>query len=462
MSGETKTSPCNTEALQIIRMPITALKGSNRNARTHSDKQIDLICRSIREFGFNNAVLVDGKNTVVAGHGRLEAARRLGLESVPTVRLEHLSEAQVRAYRIADNRIAELSDWDAELLRLEILELSEMELAGVLDFEVTLTGFDTPEIDIILGGAVDKKKEAPAERVDLPDANAVAVTQPGDLWELGSHRILCADSLQEESYTRLMGAESARMIVTDPPYNVPITGHVRTGDGGGHREFAMGVGEMSESQFLDFLRQVLRVSVAWVMDGGIVMVCMDWRHIADLITAGKAEGLALINLCVWNKTNGGMGSLYRSKHELVAVFKRGRAPHVNNVELGRHGRYRTNVWDYAGVNTFRRGRAEDLVDHPTVKPTALVADAIRDVSHRGEIVLDPFSGSGATLLAAEATGRRARVIEIDPLYVDVAIRRWQAKTGGEATLAATGETFAERERALRDAVGPDASDHGEV
>ncbi|MCB1390268.1 MAG: site-specific DNA-methyltransferase, partial [Rhodobacteraceae bacterium] len=302
MSGKTKTSPCNTEALQIIQMPITALTGFDRNARMHSDKQIDMIGQSIREFGFNNPVLVDGKNTVVAGHGRLEAARRLGLESVPTVRLEHLSEAQVRAYRIADNRIAELSDWDEDLLRLEILELSEMELAGALDFEVSLTGFDTPEIDIILGGAVDKKKEAPAERVDLPDDNAVAVTRPGDLWLLGSHRLLCADSLQDDSYARLMGDETARMIVTDPPYNVPITGHVRTGDGGGHREFAMGVGEMSEAQFLDFLRQALRVSAARVMDGGIVMVYMDWRHIGDLITSGKAEGLALINLCVWNKT----------------------------------------------------------------------------------------------------------------------------------------------------------------
>lgn len=460
--SKTKTTPCNTGALQITEQPIRALKAYARNARKHGDKQVDLIARSIREFGFLNPILVDGANSIVAGHGRLEAARRLGLETVPTVRVDHLSEAQVRAYRLADNRIAELSDWDEDLLRLEILDLSELELTGALDFDVTLTGFDTPQIDLLIG-APKAEAAVPAERVDLPDANTVAVTQPGELWQLGRHRILCADALKEVSYTDLMAGESARMVFTDPPYNVPISGHVRTGDGGGHREFAMGVGEMSESEFRDFLRQSLSASVARVMVGGIVMVCMDWRHIAELIDAGKAEGLALINLCVWNKTNGGMGSLYRSKHELVAVFKTGRAPHVNKVELGRHGRYRTNVWDYAGVNAFRRGRAEDLVDHPTVKPTALVADAIRDVSQRGEIVLDPFSGSGTTLLAAEKTGRVARVIELDSLYVDVAIRRWQALTGEQAVLAATGESFATHERALRDGAGAaDAADHAEV
>ncbi|WP_050664379.1 DNA-methyltransferase [Roseovarius tolerans] len=243
-----------------------------------------------------------------------------------------------------------------------------------------------------------------------------------------------------------MGDARARMVFTDPPYNVPINGHVRMGEASGHRDFAMGVGEMSDAQFQAFLCGFIRETAAMVMEGGICMICMDWRHVADLVLAGKAEGLSLLNLCVWNKTNGGMGSLYRSKHELVCVFKKAGASHVNNVELGRHGRYRTNVWDYAGVNTFRKGRDADLVDHPTVKPTALVADAVRDVSHRGEIVLDPFCGSGATLLAAEQVGRIARAIELDPLYVDVAIRRWQQATGRSATLVGSGETFADREQ----------------
>ncbi|MCT2539961.1 site-specific DNA-methyltransferase [Sedimentimonas flavescens] len=442
-----KTAPAATRG--ITHLPITALKPYERNARTHNDKQVDLIARSIREFGFNNPILIDGAQNIVAGHGRFEAAKRLGLATVPTVLLEHLTEAQVRAYRIADNRIAELSEWDPEILRVEIVDLSDLELAGDLDFDVTLTGFDTAQIDVLIDGPAASAAAAPAETVEEPGPDAIAVARPGEMWHLGRHRILCGDALAEGSYAALMAGEAARMIFTDPPYNVPINGHVRTGETGSHREFAMGVGEMSESQFRDFLRVAIRQSAAKLMDGGISMICMDWRHVADLIEAGKAEGLTLINLCVWNKTNGGMGSLYRSKHEMICIFKKGAAPHVNNVELGRHGRYRTNVWDYAGVNTFRRGRAADLVDHPTVKPTALVADAIRDVSHKGEIVLDPFSGSGATLLAAEKSGRTARVIELDPLYVDVAIRRWQALTGQEAVLAETGEGFDAREAALR-------------
>ena len=248
------------------------------------------------------------------------------------------------------------------------------------------------------------------------------------------------------------------MVFTDPPYNVPVNGHVRSGNGGDHREFAMASGEMSDAEFRAFLADVMALLLGQLVDGGIAMVCMDWRHIEELIAAGKACGFELINLCVWNKTNGGMGSLYRSKHELIATFKKPGARHVNNVELGRHGRNRTNVWDYAGVNTFGAGREADLVDHPTVKPTALVADALMDVSHRGDIVLDSFGGSGATLLAAEKTGRRARLIELDPLYVDVAIRRWQEMTGKEAVLSGSDETFNARANAYAD-LSEKESDH---
>jgi len=427
--------------LVVTQTPVAALKPYARNPRRHTDKQIDLLARGIEEFGFLIPVLIDQAMTVVAGHGRLEAAKRLGMATVPTALLDHLTPAQVKAFRIFDNKMAELSDWDEGVLRLEIGDLVELEISGVLEFDVSLTGFDTPEIDILLGGA---EPSGPAETVAVPDEAAAAVTRPGDLWILGSHRILCGDALEPASYDRLLGAEKARMVFADPPYNVPIAGHVRTGTAPGHREFAMGVGEMTTSEFRDFLARFIRLSRAVSLDGAIFDVCMDWRHIDDLIAAGKAEGLDLNNLCCWRKTNGGMGSLYRSQHELVAIFKAGKAPHVNNVELGRHGRYRTNVWDYAGVNAFRKGREADLVDHPTVKPTALVADAIRDVSRRGEIVLDPFGGSGSTLLAAEKTGRRARLIELDPLYVDVAIRRWRELTRQEAVLEASGETYADR------------------
>ncbi len=418
-----------------------------RNARRHSDRQIDLIVRSIRTFGFVNPILVDRGGVIVGGHGRYEAALRLGLESVPVVEIDHLSPDEIRAYRIADNRIAELSDWDEDTLRLEITALVDLELAGSIDFEVSLTGFATPEIDLILEPAAAKPKVT--ESVELPDPGAAAVTRAGDLWHLGPHRLICGDALSASVHSTLLGCDQVRMVFTDPPYNVPIQGHVRIGSSSGHREFAMGVGEMSEGQFRGFLAESLGRAVAQTMPGAVLMVCMDWRHVEELVAAGKSLGLDLLNICVWNKTNGGMGSLYRSKHELICVFRSGKAPHVNNVELGRHGRYRTNVWDYAGVNTFRRGRAADLADHPTVKPTALVADAIRDVTHRGDIVLDPFGGSGTTLLAAEKTARVARLVELDPLYVDTAIRRWQALTGRAAVLAGTGETFAEREQALQ-------------
>lgn len=456
------TDPVAKPPSRIIDLPTGDLVPYGRNARRHSDKQIDLIARSIRAFGFVNPILIDRDRNIIAGHGRYEAAKRLGRATVPTILIDHLDPAQIRAYRIADNRIAGLSDWDEAVLRLEIADLVELEFNGALDFEVSLTGFDTPQIDLLLDPGAGKGSAAPAETVELPEQDAVAVTRPGDLWLLGAHRLLCGDALSAEDHAMLLGDDRVAMVFTDPPYNVPIRGHVRTGGATAHREFAMAVGEMDDAGFRSFLARSLGASLVGLVPGGILMVCMDWRHIEDLIAVGRGLGLGLLNLCVWNKSNGGMGSLYRSKHELVALFKHGTAPHVNNVELGKHGRYRTNVWDYAGVNTFRRGRAEDLVDHPTVKPTALVADAIRDVSHRGDVVLDPFGGSGTTLLAAEKTGRRARLIELDPLYVDVIIRRWQDLTGKEARLAATGESFAERKRRAAEAPPPQVVGVAEV
>ncbi|MWD26087.1 DNA methylase N-4 [Aquicoccus sp. SCR17] len=443
-------------------MPLDELKPYSRNTRRHSDRQIDLLAKAIQEFGFVNPIVVDDQGVIVAGHGRYAAAQRLKLKIAPVLRVRHLSESQIRAYRIADNRIAELSCWDEEFLRLEIIDLSQLELDGSLGFDLSLTGFGTAELDIIIDSVGDNASEEAPERVEMPEHDALAVCRPGDIWQLGEHRIFCGSALEEASYRHLLKDEVAQMVFTDPPYNVPIAGHVRTGDGGGHREFAMGVGEMSTSEFRAFLGTALGLSRAVVVDGAITMVCMDWRHISDLIEAGRTEELQLLNFCVWNKTNGGMGSLYRSKHELVCIFKQGRAAHVNNVELGRHGRYRTNVWDYAGVNTFGRSRTADLADHPTVKPTALVADAIKDVTHRGDIVLDPFGGSGSTLLAAEKTARRARLIELDPLYVDVAIRRWQKLSGEDAVHVSSGETFAGRAAIGANHRATGEADHGEA
>ena len=433
---------------KVVQQPLSQLKPYANNNRVHTARNVKKLETSVAQFGFVTPILVDGAGMIIAGHGRYEAAKSLGLASVPTVIADHLSAAEVRALRIADNKLAELSDWNEEALQIEFADLMEFGLEGELEFSLDITGFETPEIDIIIGGVGEDA--APTETVETPDPGQVPVARPGDLWQLGAHRILCGDALQECNVARVLEGEAPRMVFTDPPYNVQVQGHVRSGNGGAHREFAMASGEMSEAEFRQFLASFLKPVVGVLLDGGVAMVCMDWRHIEELITAGKAAGLELLNLCVWNKSNGGMGSLYRSKHELVCIFKRPGAAHVNNVELGKHGRNRTNVWDYAGVNSFGKTREADLVDHPTVKPTGMVADALMDVSHRGDVVLDVFGGSGATLLAAEKTGRRARLIELDPLYVDVAIRRWQAETGEEAVLVDTGETFNDRLAASED------------
>lgn len=428
---------------KVVQTQIIDLQPYANNNRVHTAKNIGRLKQSVAQFGFVTPILVDHAGTIIAGHGRFEAAKALGIKSVPTVVVDHLSPAEVRALRIADNKLAELSDWDEEALQIEFSELMDLSLGGELEFGLDITGFEVPEIDLIIGG-VGGETDQPAETVEEPDRSKPAVTRLGEHWTLGEHRILCGNSLEADSYTRILNGELAQMVFTDPPYNVPVQGHVRSGNGGDHREFAMASGEMSDDQFQAFLQTFLIHTVEGLPKGGVAMVCMDWRHISDLITTGKSCGLDLINLCIWNKTNGGMGSLYRSKHEMVCIFKKPGASHINNVELGKHGRNRTNVWDCAGVNSFGKGREADLADHPTVKPTALVADALMDVSHRGGVILDAFGGSGATLLAAEKTGRRARLIELDPLYVDVAIRRWQEMTGEMAVHTQTGETFDER------------------
>lgn len=434
-------------ASQVVQKPINQLKPYTQNNRVHTRTSVKKLMVSITKFGFVIPILAKSDGVVIAGHGRLEAAKALNLKTVPVVYADHLTDAEARALRIADNKLAELSEWNEEALQIELGELVDLSLAGELDFDLDITGFELPEIDIIIGGSETPQVE---ETVPIPGPNEPTVTQIGDLWSLSEHSILCGDSLEASSFCSLLGPKKPRMIFTDPPYNVAINGHVRGGDKG-HREFAMASGEMSEGEFRDFLSSFIVHAFDFIMNGGVAMICMDWRHIEELIATSKSAGFELINICVWNKTNGGMGSLYRSKHELVAVFKKAGAAHVNNVELGKHGRNRTNVWDYAGVNAFGFGREADLVDHPTIKPTALVADAIMDVTNRGDLVLDCFGGSGTTLLAAQQTGRIARLIELDPAYVDVAIRRWQDKTGQDAVHKKTGQTWKQRQAQVKEA-----------
>ena len=388
----------------------------------------------------------------MAGHGRLNAAKLLGMEQVPTIRLDQMTEAQKRAFVIADNKLAENAGWDRKLLALELQYVCELDI----DFDLTTTGFETGEIDVLLG-------EIDADGIDgldqLPelDHSEPPVSCAGDLSSLGPHRVLCADSREKESFDRLFRGTLAQMAFIDPPYNVPIDGHVSGLGAIRHPEFAMASGEMPPQEFITFLQTAFGHSANHSINGSIHFICMDWRHLLELLTAGQGVYSELKNLCVWNKNNGGMGSLYRSKHELVFVFKAGSGPHINNVDLGRHGRNRTNVWDYAGVNTLREGRLEELAMHPTVKPVALVADAILDCSKRGGLVLDCFGGAGTTLIAAQKTGRRAYLIELDPIYVDVTIRRFEKITREKAVHADTGLGFAHLEKQRREQAGGFAS-----
>lgn len=409
----------------VVERLINELKPHDKNPRTHSKRQIEQIAKSMKRFGFVNPVLLDQDGNILAGHGRIEAARSLGLESVPTLDIGSMSDAERRAYIVADNRLAELAGWDHELLGLEM----EAILAAIPDFDVGAIGFDDGELDALLAAG-----EGPTETDQIPEVEAgkPAVTRPGDIWQLGSHRIMCGDARDKVALDQLMNGEVAQMIFTDPPYNVKVDGHICGMGSVKHREFAMAAGEMSKAEFTGFLGDVLTNLATVSSDGSIHYVCMDWRHIGELLEAGDRAYAELKNLVVWNKDNGGMGTFYRSKHELVFVFKNGTAAHINNFGLGEKGRYRTNVWDYAGVNSLKKGRDEELAMHPTVKPAAMVADAIRDCSARNGSVLDVFSGSGTTIIAAERTGRRCYAMELDPLYVDVAIRRWQAETGLEA------------------------------
>ena len=365
------------------------------NARTHSKRQIKLIGRSIERFGWTNPILVSDDNEVVCGHGRLEAAKLLGLERVPVVQLSNLSAAELRAYVIADNAIALKGGWDSDMLAIELQGLV------AIGFDMELTGFELGEIEVILDGAAEKTADADRADDDLPDDDgSPAISRLGDTWQLGSHLLVCGDARDEAAYRAVLGDDQADVVVTDPPYNVKIDGHVSGLGATKHKEFAFASGEMSEQEFTAFLGSFLKTTVAYLRPGGIVFCFMDWRHLGELLAAGRTCELELKNLCVWCKDNAGMGTFYRSQHELVLVFKAPGGPHTNTFELGQHGRHRTNVWKYAGVNTFRTGRGEELAMHPTVKPVALIADAIKDVSRHKEIVLDPFSGSGSTLIAA--------------------------------------------------------------
>jgi len=419
-----------------------------RNARKHSKKQIRQIADSIERFGFTNPILVDDDDMILAGHGRVAAAALLGIETVPTLRLSAMSEADKRAYILADNKIAENAGWDIDILAGEL----EFILGVTPTIDIGLIGFSIAEVDAILDGGESPHQPHDEKDEIIPEATSEPVTRLGDLWQLGGHKLVCGDARHQGSFSRLMtnsngSPELAQMMFTDPPYNVQIDGNVS--GRGRHREFVMASGEMSPAAFVAFLVSVCQLAARWSRNGSIHFVCMDWRHMDEIQAAGRLVYAELKNLIVWVKDNAGMGSFYRSRHELIFAFKNGTAPHFNSFELGQNGRHRSNVWHYRGANTPTRESREALALHPTVKPVAMVADALRDCSQRGGIVLDPFCGSGTIFIAAQKTGRNARAIELDPIYCDTAIRRWQLFAKDDAILLETGETFEQVETRLR-------------
>jgi len=418
--------------LRVEYLPIDALRPADRRVRISTASQNAKVELSLRQFGVCAPILIDNDNRVLHGHIVWEAARRLGLETIPTVRIDHLNKTERRALSIALNRIGETGEWDVEALKVEFEELID------LDQEIFATGFELAEVDALL--LEDERSEDEADA--LPPLPQLATSLPGDVWMLGDHRLAHGDARDREVYTRLVAEdESVRLTLTDVPFNVPIRGHC-TGQAH-HREFKIAHGELSREEFDAFNKDWMRLASAVLVEGGLLATFIDWRSVDLILSAGRELGLDLLNVVVWAKSNAGQGSLWRSQHEMLPVLKKGSAPHINNIELGRWGRYRSNVWTYPGASTLGSDAREGLAVHPTVKPRALLEDALLDVTDRGDVVLDCFLGSGSMLLAAEATGRVCRAIEIDGRYCDVAIARWQQMTGREAILEETGETHAE-------------------
>jgi DNA modification methylase len=437
------------------QVPLGDIRPNPKNARKHSDHQIKLLMGSINAFGFVGVLVIGEDNVIVSGHGRFEAARRLQLASLPCVRVEHLTPEAKAALALADNKLAEHSSWDEAALAETLSELSTADL----DFDIGATGFDSVDLDRLLGNEVQERHRAngatdvsedPADEIPEIRNDFPSVSQLGMAWRLGKHCVVHGDALDPSTYSRLLGDQMATQVVTDPPYNVPNAGHVSSKN---FREFPMAHGELSAPQFTGFLAQSLKNSAAHLRDGAILHVFMDWRHMNEMQAAAAAAKLLVKNLCVWAKPSPGQGSFYRSQHELVFVLKYGASPHINNFGLGGRGRTRSNVWKYPAVRGVRMGVNDPDEGHPTVKPVALIMDAIRDCSKRGDIILDPFGGSGTTLIAAERVGRLARLIELDGNYVDLIIRRWQAATGGNAIEMDSGLTFNELEHRLSERPG---------
>lgn len=428
--------------LKVEMVPLNTLVSARHPVRKLSSQQVSRASQSIRRFGFRDPPILGKGVEIIDGHARIEAAHRLGLKEIPCIIADDLSDTDVRLLRIALNRIGERGEWDEQALKIEFAYLLEFEP------DLSVTGFDHPEIDrILVLDDLGLEEPDPLDNVgQLPDPDGSAVSRLGDIWRLGCHRVVCGNARSSEDIGIAVGDRKVSAVFADHPFNVSVDRHIRVG-GGKFPEFAEASGEMSPADYEEFLRITTGNMMGAIKPGGILFLCIDWRHVEVLMRVVRTLGLDLLNMCVWVKENGGMGSLYRSQHEFVLVVRRPGAPHLNNVQLGIHGRNRTNVWSYAGATGGRKSAEDDFSLHPTVKPVRLVRDAILDVTAMGDVILDPFLGSGTTIIAAELSNRICVGLEISPAYVDVVIGRWEQLTGLEAIHDVTGQTFA----ALRDA-----------
>lgn len=425
----------------IEHLTLDQIKPSDNNPRSHSKKQIKQIAASIERFGFNGVIVINKSGMIIAGHGRLEAARLIGMKTVPCVRVTHLKPAEEMAYRIADNQIALSGRWIREELAVQLAEL-EVTLPE-LDLDISITGFDVGELDALFADHKDPVAD-PEDEVTFAESTAHAVTRPGDIWTMGQHRLICGDARDDDVVAALMDGKVADQVLTDPPFNVAVNGHVGGRGRRKHAEFANASGEMSDSEYRRFLVESVDRMIMAAREGALIYIFIDWRHVEVVCDVGRSLDLSLVNICVWSKTTPGQGTFYRSAHELIVVFQKPGGDLQNNIALGKYGRSRTNVWTFAAPNKFKA--ADDpLAGHPTPKPVAMIAEAIKDASKRGGIVLDSFLGSGTTVLAAEKVGRKGYGVECDPTYCDLSITRWQSFTGRDAILAETGQTFGEVE-----------------
>ena len=424
--------------LIVTNFQTTSLVPYENNAKIHNNKQIKQIMESIKEFNFTNPILIDENNVILAGHGRFFAAQKLKLKEVPVIKLDYLSEAQKKAYRIADNKLTENGNWNYDVLKLEFCELEKLNL----DFSLDITGFEMAQIDVILDADNSKKESNISKKLNTVPyiLEKDIVSKNGDIWLLGNHKIICGNSLEKEVFERLFEYKQADMIFTFLPYNLKVDGQICRVRKKHYKEFAMASGEMNSEEFKNFLYKSFSLLKEFSKNGSLHYICMDWRHVAEIINAGTNIFDEFKNLCIWNKDNAGMGSFYRSKHELIFIFKNGTKSNINNIQLGKHGRNRTNVWEYPSVNAFSK---EKINYHPTIKPVEMVQDAIIDVTKRGQIILDTFLGSGTTLLASEKSGRICYGIEIEPMYIDVTIKRWQELTGKSAFNVNQNKTYNE-------------------